>query len=1411
MLSFAASARVRTTVADSAKRRLPHITRAAYHAASPHGSPLLSGGGGGGRGKWTSKLVSFLRKGFAAAVGTAPSRPPAAARSFLHTAAGRLAAKSPRTMLHRITARLGAHAHLKTLLARLSHKMHLVPGASRLAARASNPRSWVFASGGRWHPYLRTFANSLRTLSGPKNIASARVVMAQLQRQAIVVSSLSQQRRDLSSASPLSHGTKIAIQGARSRPTPAAAGFAAKASPKAAAAMSASPAAAADAAAGHRRQTSQQLHPVAKSAQDAAAVPIEQCVTITVPYTISSAAQNQPGILSDVAQLISDVQRIQQRHSLLLSRLTERLAASGWNIQYRHISTPTESIQIALPPSSGILTAAACEDLLCEWGFDLSLFAATIRNPVEPPAQPLTPLPGNVADPGASPGAARASAATTYDSDDIDSRLFSLIVDQIVDPEEAYREEVRDFLTQIEQMPRLDTVRLWSLDIAKGAGSRTLAKNHLERRRSSALSTAADTNSEPAVISTIAEKSAEPASHSIHEIACLSWANDGSTYVVGGSGSSCIRQYSNDGTHIQDIKLNTRSERASLMDIVSVHHYGSKSESLFVANNSVRQVRRWDFVKKDYTATCQTHTNDISCMAVSTKKRLVVSATSQGGEIAVFNLLHNTRSDLRSATQRSLTCLDISSSHHSQIAVGSEDGLLQLFDNARSAATPVKTYSSVHLAPVRGIAFHPINHSVIISVGLDGRIIATDSNAYLSSGVNGISNNHAINIDAGAPLTCLTASSDPFAVGAGTIDGDVLIFDMRAARSPLWRSSVGVRRAVTSLNLSECSDSAWPDGATDTLRYSQSKATSQQDDGLSSTSYVGSVRGDTMADIFSNDRRRSKIFGLGKDFEANGDGAVFRPPRHPAIDRYRIAAGDSTPNQSLTRGTPRFSLSRSADPATKSDAARPPLYLDEKLADDDDMVIVDENASIMRNDRSFMDLLSPEKAVAKTAYGARKAALDSNRENFLTTLSRNRGHAVAPSATNPRIRSTLLSKEPSWLTRTTGKAGTAKTPGHSKTPYDRDFARSYSKVSTRASMLVPSPIPKPAEPAKHDEPADPSDPVGHIQNANTHDTGDSMVEMFTPERKKPAATDSLFLIPEADEDKDDGASGSGPGIKSNARASRHISRPAGDPDTPVASTQPLPERRKRDSLLTTVSATSTATESVGMAHPTLHSTIEPRRQSNVFGKTRDTLAISTPIAVPTTSVPSMVLARTPAKTPFKSPGRIPLEKYSPFQPPQSRIIRSSEKKAKTPALLLAKSAVSPKPDQSTAKPNGKPAYAAPAAAHTAALATVHTLAADSRQSAPAPAPAPEPKSTPTSVQTGLNAVSSNVFQNLVSDALLPLREQLSGEIRNLHLDMIRQDFVYQEQMRALRAECSEARALRREIDQLRRENEQLKR
>ncbi|KAJ2845220.1 hypothetical protein IWW36_004871, partial [Coemansia brasiliensis] len=113
----------------------------------------------------------------------------------------------------------------------------------------------------------------------------------------------------------------------------------------------------------------------------------------------------------------------------------------------------------------------------------------------------------------------------------------------------------------------------------------------------------------------------------------------------------------------------------------------------------------------------------------------------------------------------------------------------------------------------------------------------------------------------------------------------------------------------------------------------------------------------------------------------------------------------------------------------------------------------------------------------------------------------------------------------------------------------------------------------------------------------------------------------------------------------------------------------------------------------------------------------------------------------------------------------------------------------------------------PAAVTTSAAVTATPAEAAGTPCVDLAVPQPAVAST-----TGLGpAVSSSVLQNAISDALAPLSEQIRGEIRNLHLDIIRQGFMYQEQIRTLRQECSEARMLRQEIDRLRRENEQLRR
>ncbi|KAJ2778588.1 hypothetical protein H4R18_004502 [Coemansia javaensis] len=340
-------------------------------------------------------------------------------------------------------------------------------------------------------------------------------------------------------------------------------------------------------------------------------------------------------------------------------------------------------------------------------------------------------------------------------------------------------------------------IRVWDLDVSNAPGQDSGQQQQQQQQQRSHygfLSTRAGDYAGPQAQLRVrlgAEHAADSAADAIEAIAAVSWAANGSTFVAGGRGA-VIRQYGRAGESLQDVGLGRGMTRDTGMQVVAIQHYGEGSNALFVADNTVRRVRRWDFVKREYTTVCQTHSNPISCMAVCPRKRLVASAAAQGGEIALFNLLHNTQTDLRSATHRALTCIGVAAGHRSLVSVGSEDGLVQVFDAARSSGAPLRTFSRVHTAPLRGIYSHPTSHSTLVSAGLDRRIVVTDVDAYPgASRAKG-----SLEIVAKAPLTCLARSQDPHAICAGTIDGDVLVYDPRMPAAPLWSGCVRPGHAV---------------------------------------------------------------------------------------------------------------------------------------------------------------------------------------------------------------------------------------------------------------------------------------------------------------------------------------------------------------------------------------------------------------------------------------------------------------------------------------------------------------------------------------------------------------------------------------------------------------------------------------
>ncbi|KAI8320064.1 WD40 repeat-like protein [Martensiomyces pterosporus] len=835
-----------------------------------------------------------------------------------------------------------------------------------------------------------------------------------------------------------------------------------------------------------------------------------------------------------------------------------------------------------------------------------------------------------------------------------------------------------------------DCVRVWDIS-ASGSKQQKTASYTRPRRGSSSASTsssfAANEDSEHVQIFQNSSYTADCAGTAVDEIKSVSWAAGGSTFVVGGHGTA-IRQYSRTGEPLQDIKLTRRSEKPGPMDVVAVQHYGPNSEVMFVANNTTRQVRRWDFVRREYTAVCQTHENDISCMAVNAKKRAIATATSRGGEIALFNLLHNTRTDLRSATQKALTCIDISPIHRSQIAVGSEDGLLQLFDTSRSGMAPLKTFLHVHSAPIRSLAFHPINSTLAVSAGLDSRIIVTDTNAY---------NPSALSITAQSPLTCLACCHEPYIVGAGTIDGDAVIYDLRGPSVPLWKESVDARRSVVGISFTQ--PSAGNGGAPSyPLRRSASSLSSSREPRTSTRDGAHSRNGSSDERTSSTslaERRRARgstVASVGLAPAAastkGANDASLRPPHHPSISKFRASVNEyqlSSGSNASSKASAPSHLQTHRQTAASSIFSQPESKAPPSSAApaaDEDM----ENNSILVKDRSYMDLLSPAKPTQTPGV---------------------RGHSSSETTVRNSIAAgTLPLPLLSRLDSSGTTEGSHRTPDNGEVAQDKDFNRN--------NIL---------EGLGHSPPLRLHGSSNDHKLAQPHDIGDSMMEMFTPER-----------------DQKSKAWYQGPESKQHAVES----------PSRLASNLLMHLRNKH--------------KSAGLGMGT-----SPEKDEEEEHKEEARASVS-PVSMPAfaqeanASQPSPPSAHRPA-----------------LERPKPRAAQGTSSHQQSQDPLTCTHSQQPQ--------------------HLPSSATITSAAAAGQSDTNS---THEPS-------IGLGSVSSSVLQNLLVDALAPLREQIRGEIRNMHLDMIRQNFVFQEQIMALREECSQTRALRQEIEHLRQENDRLRR
>ncbi|XP_067139217.1 protein NEDD1-like isoform X2 [Centruroides vittatus] len=167
------------------------------------------------------------------------------------------------------------------------------------------------------------------------------------------------------------------------------------------------------------------------------------------------------------------------------------------------------------------------------------------------------------------------------------------------------------------------------------------------------------------------------------------------------------------------------------------------------------------------------HTNEITCLQFNWNDSYIASASSNGN-IILHNVLKNEEHALYSSPRpECINALQFSYVKKSVLGAVSASGSLSLWDINESKL--LYSFKQSHTSPATGIAFSPVNHLLVASVGLDKRLICYDP--QLRSCIKTYRTE--------APLTAIDFMNDGITLAVGSVKGKIYIYDLRSSSTPM--------------------------------------------------------------------------------------------------------------------------------------------------------------------------------------------------------------------------------------------------------------------------------------------------------------------------------------------------------------------------------------------------------------------------------------------------------------------------------------------------------------------------------------------------------------------------------------------------------------------------------------------------
>ncbi|XP_074533911.1 protein NEDD1 isoform X2 [Halichoeres trimaculatus] len=252
----------------------------------------------------------------------------------------------------------------------------------------------------------------------------------------------------------------------------------------------------------------------------------------------------------------------------------------------------------------------------------------------------------------------------------------------------------------------------------------------------------------------------------------------------------------------------------------------SSSSQYVVSGGLDHCVHIWDLKTKRLHRSLKDHKEEVTCVSFNANDSSIVSG-SASGDLVIHSLTTNVSSKaFGHGSDQPIHDLRLSLLKRSLLGSVSDSGTVVLWDS--NTQKELQVFDSAHKAPSSGLAFSPVSELLVVSVGLDKKIICYDTASKILL--------KSIRVD--SPLTAVDFTPDGTGLVVGSTQGKIYQYDLRNSNSPT-RITVAHKTSVTCLrfqiNSSRHKSSKLGSTKIASITRSSSKVTSSQQDCSPST------------------------------------------------------------------------------------------------------------------------------------------------------------------------------------------------------------------------------------------------------------------------------------------------------------------------------------------------------------------------------------------------------------------------------------------------------------------------------------------------------------------------------------------------------------------------------------------------